>query len=105
MAFEIQPLFEENLDIDTSIIINYENYHPKNYNFNLCGLLKLCLIKDISLYIFEDSDYYKKKLSNKMKYILELISGGNIVFNQTENSIMSILKKFEGINNVNFAKF
>ena len=105
MAFEIQPLFEQNLDINTSIIINNENYHPKNYNFNLSRLLKLCLIKDISLYIFEDSDYYKKKLSNKMKYILELISGGNIDLNQTENSIMSNLKKFEGINIVNFSKF
>lgn len=105
MAYEIKPLFKENLDIDASIIVNYENDHPKNYNFNLCGLLKLCLIKDISLYIFEDYEYYKNKLSNKMKYILELISGGNIDLNQKENSIMSILKKFEGINIVNFAKF
>ena len=40
-----------------------------------------------------------------MKHILEIISGGNIDLNQTENSIMSVLKKFEGINILNFSRF
>ena len=40
-----------------------------------------------------------------MKHIFELISGKNIDLNQAENSIMSVLKKFEGINMLNVSKF
>ena len=59
----------------------------------------------MSLIINKDIDYYKEKINKKVKHILEIISGGNIDLNQTENSIMSVLKKFEGINILNFSKF
>ncbi len=59
----------------------------------------------MSLIIDKDLENYKTKLNKKMKHILEIISGGNIDLNQTKNSIMSMLKKFEGINILNFSKF
>ena len=102
---EIEPLFDKNLDLDISILINEDNKHDNNINFDLSGILKFCLIKDMSLFIDKDFEYYKPKLSEKIKFIFEAISGGNIDLNQTENSIMSVLKKFEGINILNFAKF
>ena len=104
-TFEIKPLFNENLDLDVSVIIDEENKHEINLDFNLNGLLKFCLIKDMSRIIDNDIEYYKPKLNIKMKHIFELISGGNIDLNQTENSIMSVLKKFEGINILNFSRF
>lgn len=104
LMLEIEPLFKENLEIDTSIIIN-NDYH-KNLYFDLAGLLRLCLLKEISIFFYNDLDYYKDKVSNKMKYILEVISGGNIDCNQTLNYIMSILGKLGGACNIiYFSKF
>ena len=105
LAFEIKPLLDENLDLEVSVIIDESNKHEINVDFKLKGLLKFCLIKDMSLIIDKDIDYYKEKINKKVKHILEIISGGNIDLNQTENSIMSVLKKFEGINILNFSKF
>ena len=105
LAFEIKPLLDENLDLEVSVIIDESNKHEINVDFKLKGLLKFCLIKDMSLIIDKDIDYYQEKINKKVKHILEIISGGNIDLNQTENSIMSVLKKFEGINILNFSKF
>ena len=105
VAMEIEPLFDEDINLDVSIIIDQENEHKISLDFNLNGLLKLCLIKDLSLYIDRDSNNYRPKITKKIKNILEMISGGNIDLNETQNSIISVLKKFEGINIVNFAKF
>lgn len=73
--------------------------------FNLNGSFKFCQIKDMSRIIDNDFEYYTTKLNKKMKHIFELISGKNIDLNQAENSIMSVLKKFEGINMLNVSKF
>lgn len=59
----------------------------------------------MTLIIDKNLELYRTKLNKKMKHILEIISGGNIDLNQTKNSIMSVLKKFEGINILNFSKF
>lgn len=100
----IHPMLEENLDMEASIIMNNE-YH-ENFSFDLEGLLRLCLLKEISIYFYNNLDYYDKKVSNKVKYILEVISGGNIDLNQTQNSIMSVLTKLGGqCNIINFSKF
>ena len=104
-AFEIKPLLDENLELEVSVIIDESNKHEKKFDFKLNGLLKFCLIKNMSLIIDKDLENYKTKLNKKMKHILEIISGGNIDLNQTKNSIMSMLKKFEGINILNFSKF
>ena len=105
LAYEIEPLFEENLDLDASIIIDEDNQHQKAVSFDLSGILKFCIIKDISLLIDKNFDLYKQRLNKKIKYVLEAISGGNIDLNQTENSIKSVLKKIEGINILNFSRF
>ena len=105
LAMEIKPLFEKNIDLDASIIIDEDNHHQNAINFDLCGILKFCIIKDMSLLIDKNFDLYKHRLNKKIKYILEAISGGNIDLNQTENSIISVLKKFEGINILNFSRF
>ena len=104
ITFEIKPLLNENLDLDVSVLIDDNNKH-QIVDFNLHGLLKFCIIKEVSFCIDSDLDYYKPKLNKKMKHILEIVSGGNIDLNQTENSIRSVLKKFEGINILNFSKF
>ena len=105
LAIEIEPLFNEDIDLDIRIIMDDENNHKMIFDFNLSGLLKFCLVKDISIFTDRDPDYYIPKLPKKIKYILEVVEGGNIDLNQTQNSIMSVLKKFEGINIVNFSKF
>ena len=105
LVMEIKPLFENNLDLDASIIIDEDNHHQNAINFDLCGILKFCIIKDMSLLIDKNFDLYKQRLTKKIKYVLEAISGGNIDLNQTENSIISVLKKFEGINLINFSRF
>ena len=102
LAMEIKPLFEKNIDLDASIVIDEDNHHQNAINFDLCGILKFCIIKDMSLLIDKNFDLYKHRLNKKIKYIIENISGGNIDLNQTENSIISVLKKFEGINILNF---
>ena len=105
MAMEIEPLFEKDLDLDASIIIDEENQHQNAINFDIHGILKFCIIKEMSSFIDKNFDLYKQRLTKKIKYILEVISGGNIDLNQTENSIISVLKKFEGINILNFSRF
>ena len=105
MVMEIKPLFPNNLDLDASIIIDEDNHHQNAINFDLCGILKFCIIKDMSLLIDKNFDLYKPRLTKKIKYVLEAISGGNIDLNQTENSIISVLKKLEGINILNFSRF
>ena len=100
----IEPMLNENLNMEASIIINNE-YH-ENFTFDLDGLLKLCLLKEISNYYYNDLEYYDKKIPNKIKYILEILSGGNIDLNQTQNSILSVLGKLGGqCNIINFSKF
>ena len=105
MVMEIKPLFPNNLDLDASIIIDEDNHHQNAINFDLCGILKFCIIKDMSLLIDKNFDLYKPRLNKKIKYVLEAISGGNIDLNQTEHSIISVLKKLEGINILNFSRF
>ena len=104
-AYEIKPLLDENLEFEVSVIMDQSNTHEINFDFKLKGLLKFCLIKDMSLIINSDIDYYTTKINKKVKHILEIISGGNIDLNETQNSIMSVLKKFEGINILNFSRF
>ena len=60
------PLFEENFDIEANIIIN--NDYDEDINFNLYGLLRVCLLKDICLSINGvDYTYYYDKLPEKIK--------------------------------------
>ena len=102
----IEPMFEENLEMDASILMNKYNDYDENFTFDLHGLLRLCLLKEISIYFYNDFEYYDEKVSNKIKYILEVISGGNIDLNKTKNSIMSILWKLGGqYNIINYSKY
>ena len=64
--FKKTPLFEENVDIEANIIIN--NDYDEDINFNLYGLLRVCLLKDIRLSINGvDYTYYYDKLPEKIK--------------------------------------
>ena len=64
--FKKTPLFEENFDIEANIIIN--NDYDEDINFNLYGLLRVCLLKDICLSINGvDYTYYYDKLPEKIK--------------------------------------
>jgi hypothetical protein len=101
----IEPMFEENLEMDASILMNKYNDYDENFTFDLHGLLRLCLLKEISIYFYNDFEYYDEKVSNKIKYILEVISGGNSDLKKAKNSIMSILGKLGGkYNIINYSK-
>ena len=103
IAYIIDPLLEENIEIQTSVIIY--NDHDTIIDFDFYGLIRLCFIKEIALIIANESEYYEDKITDKIKYILEIIAGGNIDLNETKNSIMSMLKKCDGINMIYFSKF
>ena len=59
-AFEIKPLLDENLELEVSVIIDESNKHEKKFDFKLNGLLKFCLIKNMSLIIDKDLENYKQ---------------------------------------------
>ena len=89
--FKKTPLFEEDFDIEANIIIN--NDYDEDINFNLYGLLRVCLLKDICLSINGvDYTYYYDKLPKKIK-IFYIVLIGNIYLNQAEKSIIDVLKK------------
>lgn len=103
----LELYLDENVDIDVSIIVTNDN-HPKFNINNLNAILKLCLLKEIGKKIKENFyDIYKKKLSERINYIMDILIYKNIPveFNKTINSVMGTLKKLKGENIVNFAKF
>ena len=59
-AYEIKPLLDENLELEVSVIMDQSNTHEINFDFKLKGLLKFCLIKDMSLII--NSDIFRYRL-------------------------------------------
>jgi hypothetical protein len=76
----------------------------KNYNQELFGVLKLCLLKEISQKIPYDK---LRQLPNLSRYIIELMKRGCIA-EDPENirkNIKEVLEKMEGSNIINFANF
>ena len=76
----------------------------KNFNQELLGVLKLCLLKEISQKIPDDK---LRQLPNISRYIIELMKRGYIT-EDPENkrkNIKELLEKMEGSNIINFANY
>ena len=71
-------------------------------NFELNGLLKLCLLKEISSkYNYEQI----KKLPELLSYIMEILKNGYISDEIKKEEIKKVLEKMKGSNIVNFSKY
>lgn len=87
--------------------INIQFIKAKDNNFlpkdgDLFGLLKLCLLKEISSKI---NDNEIDNLSNEISMIIKILKNGYIIIGDPEEGIIKILKKLKGSNIVNFSKY
>ena len=88
--------------------INDTNNTNKSYQSifskekKLYGLLKLCLLKEISSKLNEEQI---KKLPEFLSYIIEILKNGYINKEIKKEEIKKILEKIKGSNIINFARF
>ena len=73
-----------------------------NHNPEIFGLLKLCLLKEISQKL---SDEQLKKLPELIYYIIQIMSKGYISEEDIKENIKKILLKSEGISIINFSNY
>ena len=73
-------------------------------NSEIIGLLKLSLLKEISVKL-DYNQLKKKKISNFIIYILKLLKKGYIREPDMKENINSILKKIRGSNIINFSRY
>ena len=71
----------------------------------LFGLLKLSLLKEISVKLDDLDDSKYKKLSDIIIYILKILKNGYIEYHEPEKNIKDILKKIKGSNIINFSRY
>ena len=85
------------------IKVSKNNFY-KNDNQEIIGLLKLCLLKEISKKISEDE---LKKLPDLICYIMNILSLGYIPDDPgcVRKNIMDVLKKTEGSSIINFSNY
>ena len=95
--------FEKEInEIDIKFIKkNNNNLYKGNFQ-NLFGLLKLYLLKEIS--ITDDYDNIRN-LPEKLTKIMEILKMGKIYYNNEQEGILKLLKKEKGNNIMNFAKY
>jgi len=91
--------------IDMEINIQFikakdNNFLPKNGD--LFGLLKLCLLKEISSKINNDEI---NNLNDEISMIIKILKNGYIFFGDPKEKIAQILKKLKGSNIINFSKY
>ena len=72
------------------------------YCINLSGLLKLCLLKEISSKL---NDKQIAKLSGVSSSILEILKNGKIKSDKNNEIIIEILKSIKGNNIINFSRY
>ena len=86
---------------DQKIKINlYNPYNEKEKE--LFGLLKLCLLKEISSKFSEEQI---KKLPELLSYIIQILKNGYIIDSIPEEDIKKVLEKIKGSNILNFSKY
>ena len=81
-----------------------QNIISNNENPEIFGLLKLCLLKEMSHKISED---LLKKLPELIYCIMQILSKGYVKDNPNElkNNIVEILEKMKGSNIINFSNY
>ena len=90
--------------INIKFIKIYKNINNKNENCEILGLLKLCLLKEVSQKISLDK---LKTLSDIIYYIMKILSQGYIENSPyyTKQNIKEVLEKMKGSNIINFANY
>ena len=73
-----------------------------NNNYELCGLLKLCLLKELSAKL---DMIHINQLPLSISSIMEILKNGNIKSSNAKDTIKEILKKIEGSNIINFSRY
>ena len=91
-------------EINIKFILVSKNVLNKNDNIEIIGLLKLCLLKEISQKISEDK---LKALPDIVYYILKILSNGYIADNPNDikTNIREILEKSKGSNIITFSNY
>ena len=91
-----------NMEINIKFIkINKNKIYIKSKK-ELSGLLKLCLLKEISNKI--DSNILNN-LSNDISWILRILKNGYIQIDDPKEGIVKVLKKMKGSNIINFSNY
>ena len=91
-----------NMEINIEFFRTNKNYFSSNYNGDLFGLLKLCLLKEIA------KNINFRRLQNIPKYILNILTifkNGVLNYNNVQEGILQALKKVNGGNIINFSKY
>ena len=93
-----------NMEINIEFFRTDKNNFSMNYNGDLFGLLKLCLLKEIA----KNIDF--NRLQNIPKYILNILTilkNGVLNYNsvKVQEGIIQALKKINGGNIINFSKY
>ena len=89
--------------INIKFIKSYESPKIKKYNnSNLNGILKLCLLKEIS---YKVGSKELNNLPNNISEIMIILKNGYIENNNDKNLICDILKKTNGNNILSFSKY
>ena len=108
----IKESYEEKNNFDMEIDIEFFKVGNNNfYNINkkdLKGLLKLCLLKEISKTNEFKIDRNNKNINNlpeKILNILTILQKGQIDYNKIQDGILKILEKIKGGNIVNFSRY
>jgi len=81
---------------------SYISIFKKEKEKNLYGLLKVCLMKEISSKLDEEQI---KKLPEFLSYIVQILKKGYISGEIKKEEIKDVLKKMEGSNILNFSRF
>jgi hypothetical protein len=79
-----------------------KNYYMPYLNSELYGLLKLCLLKEISSKL---NDYQINYLPDIISYIMKILKNGYIDSPNIKKTIKEVLEKMRGSNIINFSKY
>jgi len=79
----------------------YSQYNPYS-NTKLYGLLKLCLLKEISPKL---NDFQLKKLPDIVAYIMKILKNGYTDVHDVKKGIKDVLEKMKGSNIISFSRY
>ena len=91
-----------NMEIDIKFFKTNKNTFLSNYNGDLFGLLKLCLLKEIAINTnFEEIRNVPINILN----ILTILKNGQLNYNNVQEGIVKALQQINGGNIINFSKY
>jgi hypothetical protein len=91
-----------NMEINMKFFKIDKNHFDKNYDSDLHGLLKLCLLKEIA----KSDDFYSVDgLPKVLGNIMSILKKGKINYDNIEAGIKAVLTKINGANIMCFSKY